>query len=242
MREDLRPFWVKRTYLAFRAAWIDWFVRPRCAHLGTHATIMAPWYVDISGPNIRIGHSFTAINTASQRVQIGVWGREAGQGRITLGDACLMSPGSRISASDDIVLGDGCMLANGAYITDSDWHGLYDRVERAAEPTPVRLGDNVWVGDHATVLKGVTIGDNSVVAARAVVTSDVPADVVVAGNPAKVVKTLDPDTPRYTRADLYADPDKTAQQFKELDRYVLGKNRLWFWVWTVIYPGARREG
>ena len=134
MREDLRPYWVKRTYLAFRAAWIDWFVRPRCAHLGSHATILAPWYVDISGPNIRIGHSFTAINTASQRVQIGVWGREAGQGRITLGNACLMSPGSRISASDDIALGDGCMLANGAYITDSDWHGLYDRVERAAEP------------------------------------------------------------------------------------------------------------
>ena len=107
MREDLRPFWVKRTYLAFRAAWIDWFVRPRCDHLGAHATIMAPWYVDISGPNIRIGHSFTAINTASQRVQIGVWGRDVGQGRITLGNACLMSPGSRISASDAIVLGDG---------------------------------------------------------------------------------------------------------------------------------------
>ncbi|MEK9933481.1 MAG: acyltransferase [Luminiphilus sp.] len=240
MREDLRPYWVKQTYLAFRARWIDWFVRPRCVHLGAHATIMSPWYVDISGPNISIGHSFTAINTASQRVQIGVWGREAGQGRITLGNACLMSPGSRISASDEIVLGDGCMLANGAYITDSDWHGLYDRINRAPEPTPVVLGDNVWVGDHATVLKGVSIGDNSVVAARSVVTSDVPDNVVVAGNPARVVKTLDPDATRYTRADLYADPDKTAQQFKELDRYVLGKNRLWFWLWTLVYPAARR--
>ena len=77
MREDLRPFWVKQTYLAFRATWIHWFVRPRCAHLGSHATIMSPWYVDISGPNITIGHSFTAINTASQRVQIGVWGRRS---------------------------------------------------------------------------------------------------------------------------------------------------------------------
>lgn len=240
MREDLRPYWVKQTYLAFRARWINWFVRPRCVHLGAHATIMSPWYVDISGPNISIGHSFTAINTSSQRVQIGVWGREAGQGRITLGNACLMSPGARISASDEIVLGDGCMLANGAYITDSDWHGLYDRINRAPEPTPVVLGDNVWIGDHATVLKGVRIGDNSVVAARSVVTSDVPDNVVVAGNPARVVKTLDPDTPRYTRADLYADPDKTAQQFKELDRYVLGKNRLWFWLWTLVYPAARR--
>ena len=78
------------------------------------------------------------------------------------------------------------------------------------------------------------------VAARSVVTSDVPENVVVAGNPARVVKTLDPGTPRYTRADLYADPDKTAQQFKELDRYVLGKNRLWFWLWTLVYPAARR--
>ena len=50
-------------------------------------------------------------------------------------------------------------------------------------PTPVRLGDNVWVGDHATVLKGVTIGDNSVVAARSVVTKSVPENVVVAGIP-----------------------------------------------------------
>ena len=241
MREDLRPFWVKQTYLTFRAAYIDWFVRPRCAHLGAHATIMSPWYVDISGPNISIGHSFTAINTASQRVQIGVWGREAGQGSITIGDACLMSPGSRISASDEITLGHGCMLANGAYITDSDWHTLYDRINRSETPTPVRLGNNVWVGDHATILKGVTIGDNSVVAARSVVTQDVPDNVVVAGNPARVIKVLDPDVPRYTRADLYADPDTTAQQFKALDRMVLSRNRFWFWLLTLIYPAARRD-
>ena len=242
MREDFRPFWVKQTYLAFRAAWINWFIRPRCDHLGSHAEIMAPWFIDISGPNISIGHSFTAINTASQRVQIGVWGRGPGQGRITIGDACLMSPGSRISASDEIVLGDGCMLANGAYITDSDWHGLYDRINRAEEPTPVKLGDNVWVGDHATVLKGVTIGDNSVVAAGSVVTHDMPANVVVAGNPAKIVKTLDPEIPRYTRMDMYADPELAARQFRDLDRYVLSKNRFWFWLWTLIYPGARRGG
>lgn len=240
MREDLRPFWVKRTYLIFRDAWVNWFVRPSCEYLGAHANIMAPWYIDISGPNISIGHSFTAINTQSQRVQIGVWGRQVGSGRISIGNACLMSPGSRISASDEIILGDGCMLANGAYITDSDWHGLYDRINRAEEATPVCLGDNVWVGDHATVLKGVTIGDNAVIAARAVVTQDVPANVVVAGNPARVIKTLDPDAPRYTRADLYADPTTTARQFQDLDRYMLRGNRFWFWLWTLIYPGARR--
>ena len=241
MREDLRPYWVKRAYLVMRDGWIDWFVRPRCVQLGPYANIMSPWYVDISGPNIAIGHSFTAINTASQRVQIGVWGRAPGEGQITLGNACLMSPGSRISASDSITLGDGCMLANGAYITDSDWHGLYDRIDRADEATPVYLGANVWVGDHATVLKGVSIGDNSIVAAQAVVTSNVPANVVVAGNPAKVIKALDPDVERYTRSDLYTDPHKTAQQFKELDHYVLNKNTFWSWCWTLLYPRARRE-
>ena len=97
----------------------------------------------------------------------------------------------------------------------------------------------VWVGDHATVLKGVTIGDNSVVAARAVVTQDVPANSIVAGNPARVVKTLDPAAPRYTRADLYADPDKTAAQFEALDRFVLSKNGFWFWLWTLVFPRAR---
>ncbi len=74
------------------------------------------------------------------------------------------------------------------------------------------------------------------------VTKDVPENVVVAGNPARVVKTLDATLPRYTRADLYADPDQTAQQFRDLDRYVLGKNRFWFWLWTLVYPGARRGG
>ena len=48
-------------------------------------------------------------------------------------------PGSRISASDEIVLGDGCMLANGAYITDSDWHGLYNRIDREERPRPFGL-------------------------------------------------------------------------------------------------------
>jgi Acetyltransferase (isoleucine patch superfamily) len=174
---------------------------------------MSPWHVIISGPNIRIGHSFTAIGEWHSPVQIGVWGRDFGQGEIVIGNACLMSPGSRISASDEVILGDGCMMANGSFITDSDWHGLYDRVNRDEKIMPVHLGNNVWLGDHAIVLKGVKIGDNSIVAAGAVVTHDVPPNVVVAGNPAKVVKQLDTAERTYTRNDMYADPDETARFF-----------------------------
>ena len=57
-------------------------------------------------------------------------------------------------------------------------------------PAPIVLGRNVWIGSNATILQGVTIGDNSVVAAGAVVTKDVPADTIVGGVPARVIKHI----------------------------------------------------
>lgn len=56
---------------------------------------------------------------------------------------------------------------------------------------PVNIGNNVWIGGNCTILPGVTIGDNSVIAAGAVVTKDIPANCVVAGVPAKIIKTLE---------------------------------------------------
>ena len=173
--------------------------------------------------------------------QIGVWGRGFGEGRVELGDACLMSPGARISASDEVVLGNGCMMAHGSYITDSDWHGIYDRVNRDSTVKPVRLGDNVWLGDRATVLKGVTIGDNSIVAASSVVTKDVPANVIVAGNPAIVVRELDPSESRYTRDDMFRNPAETQAYFHALDKALLGDNSFWRWCVTTLYPRSRRK-
>lgn len=241
MRKDLRPWWLKKLYLRFRHWYAEYYLRPECAELGPHHTIMKPWYVNISGNNIHIGRSFTAIGEPMHRVEIGVWGRAEGQGRIEIGDCVLMSPGSRISASDEIVIGDGTMFANGAYVTDSDWHTLYDRTERDPAPTPVRIGRNVWLGDHATVLKGVTIGDNSVVAARAVVTRDVPANVVVAGNPAQVVKELDAQRGFVTRMDYFANPEELERFFDAINAEVLAGNSLWRWLWSVIYPPSRAQ-
>ena len=174
-------------------------------------------------------------------VQIGVWGHNFGEGRIEIGDACLMSPGARISASDEVVLGNGCMMAHGSYITDSDWHGLYDRVNRDSTPNPVRLGDNVWLGDRSTVLKGVTIGNNSIVAASSVVTKDVPANVIVAGNPAVIVKELDEKEPRYTREDMFSDPAETKAYFDALDKTLLADNSFWQWAINSLYPRSRRR-
>ncbi len=239
MRDDLRPYWVKKAYLRWRQWYVDYFLRPECASLGEYGTFMKPRFVIISGPNIHIGDCFTAVAEPMHRVEIGVWGREAGAGTIRIGRCVLMSPGSRISASDEIVVGDGVMMANGTYITDSDWHTVYDRTRRADAVTPVHIGDNVWLGDHATVLKGVTIGENSVVAARSVVTRDVPANVIVAGNPAQVVRELDPEREMITRLDYFADPAGQAAFFDAVDREVLAQNSFWRWALSLVYPRLR---
>jgi acetyltransferase-like isoleucine patch superfamily enzyme len=160
-------------------------------------------------------------------------------GRIEIGDYVLISPGCRISASDEIVIGHSVMMANGTYITDSDWHGVYDRVSRPAEFHPVRIGNNVWLGDHSVVLKGVSIGDNSIVAAHAVITRDVPSNVVVAGNPARIVKELDDAQVLRTRADFFKDPESLAKWFDGVDYMVLKENGLLRWLRALIWPNRK---
>lgn len=236
MQRDYRPYWLKRAYLAFRARYAEHFLRPRFASLGDEPTFMKPWFVHVAGPNITLGRRATVIAEPDRRVRIAVWGRAPGQGRIRIGAQVLITPGVRISASDSIEIGDDCMIASGAYITDSDWHGIYDRIARNPETTPVRIGNNVWIGDGAIVLKGVTIGDNSIVGAGSVVARDVPANVVVAGNPARIVKELDPDGPFVTRGDFFNDPNSFFSRADELDREVLAGNTLLGWLRAVFLP------
>ena len=138
-------------------------------------------------------------------------------------------------AAESIVIGDACMIAHGAYISDADWHGIYDRAEPVGTTKPVIMEDNVWIGDSAIICKGVTIGKNSIIGAGAVVTKDVPANSIYAGNPAKLVKELD-DKPFNTRADFLKDPRQLAKDFDSLDKYSLEKNTLFGWVKSIIMP------
>lgn len=239
MRQDWRPYWVKKKYLGLRRWYTHHFLKPACDYLGDHHTIMKPWYVSFSGPNISIGKCATIIGEPDNRVKIAVWGREPELGEIRIGDYVLVSPGSRISASDNITIGNSVMMANGVYITDSDWHGIYDRTKRSADIRPVIIKDNVWLGDHCTVLKGVTIGENSIVAANAVVSRDVPANVIVAGNPAAVVKALDPEKGFVTRAEYFSDPAAKEVFYDSVDKMVLKENGFWNWLRTLIAPNVK---
>ncbi len=88
-----------------------------------------------------------------------------------------------------VTLGDGCQIGHNVVFATLN-HGIEPENRRFTYPAPIVLGRNVWVGSNATILQGVTIGDNSVVAAGAVVTKDVPADTIVGGVPARVIKHI----------------------------------------------------
>lgn len=127
-------------------------------------------------------------------------------GTCKVGDFTLLN-GALIMAEERIEIGSHCLVSWNVGIADSDFHPIdaaqrrldtlalapfyKDRPPRPVLKTaPVIIGDNVWIGMGAIILKGVTIGENSIVAAGSVVSKEVPANVVVAGNPAGVVKQL----------------------------------------------------
>jgi len=113
-------------------------------------------------------------------------------GRLTIGhETNINGLGTKILVADAVTIGAGCTFSWDVQVLDNDFHTM--TVGGVAQPSaaPVVIGDRVWVGTRAVILKGVTIGDGAVVAAGAVVTKDVPAHGVVAGVPAKVVGQAD---------------------------------------------------
>lgn len=116
----------------------------------------------------------------------------AGPGAILrLGAGTFVNTGASISARVRVDIGRNCQLANHVVIMDSDFHGLLER-DRPEPPAPIVIEDDAWIAVRATVLKGVRIGRGAVVAAGAVVVRDVPPHTLVAGVPARVVRTLRP--------------------------------------------------
>jgi acetyltransferase-like isoleucine patch superfamily enzyme len=111
----------------------------------------------------------------------------SGWGRIRIGDRVFINSGSMVFSVDEITIGDDVALSSEVYITDTNSHGVEGRDPVVA---PVRIGSGTWIGTRAIILPGVTLGRRVLVAAGSVVARDVPDDSLVAGNPARVVRTL----------------------------------------------------
>lgn len=156
--------------------------------IGRHFLVMGP--LEIRGPGtVVFGDDCTVVS--SRRAPVTPY-THAPEAEIRFGSRVVLN-GTRFGCRQRIEVGEGCLLAD-ARIMDTDFHALdpqdKHRWQTVGVSKPVVLGPNVWVCAGAMILKGVTIGANSVVAAGAVVARDVPPNVVVAGNPARVVKRL----------------------------------------------------
>jgi acetyltransferase-like isoleucine patch superfamily enzyme len=139
--------------------------------IGNNCTFLSKTSSNQLGPN-----HFCVITTSAYDVPAS----------IEIGNNCGFS-GTSIAAFKFIKIGNNVRCGTNTTIADADFH-LDD--PRAGKPADVIIEDNVWLGANVTVLKGVTIGENTVIGAGSVVTKSIPANVVAAGNPCKVIKNL----------------------------------------------------
>ncbi len=199
---------------------------------------MKPWYIKIFGTPIHIGKCATLIASSDNKIRLSVWSNNAEKGSIHIGNYCMICPGVRIGSAERINIGDNCMIASNSYIADSDWHDIYNRIAMG-KTAPVDIEDNVWVGEGAIICKGVSIGENSIIGAGSVVVSDIPPGCISAGNPARIVKRLDPNIKMITRAHFFKNPQKLLQDFDGFDRDLLGKNSLLNWMRHLLFPDKK---
>lgn len=113
------------------------------------------------------------------------------RGRLEVGERTVFGHHCTVASDQLVSIGRDCLVAEMVSIRDHDHAFSFSDlaiVDQGRDTAPVRIGDNVWIGAKATVTKGVTIGSNSVIGAHAVVTSDLPADCVAVGIPARVIR------------------------------------------------------
>jgi maltose O-acetyltransferase len=132
------------------------------------------------GPAVRVGNGEILLQPRSK------------EARILIGRGNAFSNNVSVVASGEITIGDGCQIGDQVAIYDCDFHEIDpERRNRGVGPIrPVHIGNNVWLGSRVIVLKGVTIGDNTVVGAMSLVTQSLPANCVAAGNPARVIRLI----------------------------------------------------
>lgn len=184
-----------------------------CLYRDALYTIWLASFIEAIGDRSRINFPCKLWGGGSKRITIGedstiqgycilgCWVIYAGDSfspSINIGNNCNIGEHTHISAINKISIGNGVLTGRYVYIGDNS-HGGFSKEESNIPPIKRRLlskgeiiiGNNVWIGDKATVLAGVHIGDNVIVGANSVVTKDVPSNSVVAGVPAKIIKQLE---------------------------------------------------
>lgn len=163
--------------------------------IGNRLRINKYKYLNV-GDNCRIGND----------CRIGFFSSFFGQEynpRLQIGNNVYLSDFVSFLCADEIIIGDNVLMASYITIT-SENHGINPEDERGYAKQPleakkVKINEGVWIGEHVIILPGVEIGKKSIVAAGAVVTKNVPEYVIVAGNPAKIIKRYNFDSKSWER-------------------------------------------
>jgi acetyltransferase-like isoleucine patch superfamily enzyme len=108
---------------------------------------------------------------------------------ITIGKNVFLNTGCTFQDRGGITIGDGTQIGQNVVLCTLN-HGMAPEKRHITYPSPIVLGKNVWIGAQATVVPGITVGENAIIAAGAVVTKDVPANAIVAGVPAQVIRMI----------------------------------------------------
>jgi acetyltransferase-like isoleucine patch superfamily enzyme len=178
--------WGSGILMALRCWWWRVQIGGRAKHFGLSSIRRHPQ------ARIQIGHhaTFRSLKITNPLIQAGPCSLSAAKNAvIQIGDHCGFSAVS-IVAQQHIQLGNRVLCGANVVICDGDHHPLdaQNRAEGAAGPSaPIYIADDVWLGMNVVVLKGVSIGAGAVIAANALVNSDIPAGAIAAGVPAKVV-------------------------------------------------------
>ena len=109
---------------------------------------------------------------------------------ITLGKNVFINSGCRFQDQGGVTIGDNALIGHNVVIATLN-HDMNPETRGSLSPSPVKIGNRVWIGSGSIILPGVTIGDNAVIGAGSVVTKDVPKNAVAVGNPARVVKSIE---------------------------------------------------
>jgi lipopolysaccharide O-acetyltransferase len=141
---------------------------------------------------MRIGNGFTT----GQYCRIEAGNTNSQQTSLNIGSSVQINDRCHIAALCSIEIGDNVLIASNVFITDHD-HGdssseslKIPPAQRKLYYSPVKIGNNVWIGQNVVILKGVTIGESSIIAAGSVVTRDIPSFCVAAGVPATILKQI----------------------------------------------------
>ena len=145
-------------------------IRRLLGRTGKNVSIVSPFYCDY-GYNIETGENFF------------------------MNMNCVILDGAKVTFGDNVFVAPGCGFYTAGHPLDAERRNA--GLEYAL---PIRIGNNVWIGAQVCVLPGVTIGDNSVIGAGSVVTKDIPAGVLAAGNPCRVIRPItEADAARYRK-------------------------------------------